>query len=118
MPKLDYAGTLSHLMGRLGERVVVKVASATNQGPPRVVELAGTLAAGWSSDEELALAEDVVQFRFEEHDAAFYLDGEFFRAARVDSTGEWLEVNMSTVGIEVTAPMSDDADADDPERDG
>ncbi len=102
MSHLDFAGTINHLMALLGEAVSVRVASATSSGPPLVVELAGTLAAGWSAEPGYADVDDVVRFGFEEHDAAFYLDREFFRGARTDETGRWLGVSLVTVGIEVT----------------
>lgn len=103
MSDLDYAQTLSYLMGRIGDRVVVKVASVTADGPPLVMEACGVLAAGWSPATGYADVDDVVRFGFDEHDTAFFVDREFFRRARTDATGEWLAVDLTTVGVEVTS---------------
>lgn len=88
----------------LGERVTVKVASATAAGPPLVMQAAGTLLAGWDHDEPgYGALGDVVRFGFEEHDATFYVDREFFRGAHTDASGSWLTVDLTTVGLEVTS---------------
>ena len=105
MAKLDFAETLSHLLARLGRAVDVKVASATADGPPLVVELSGTLASGWEPQPGYAAVADVVRFGFEEHSGAFYIDREFFRGARTDATAEWLVVDLTTVGIELMADV-------------
>lgn len=109
MERVDFAGALALLLGRLGREVVVSVGGAGPDSPPFVAEMRGTLCvvtADLSEDlPQLDLTEAPAFFGFEEHDSRFAIDFLTFRAGY--TRGEHLELQLGSVAIEVRCPLED-----------
>lgn len=103
MQKLDLAGALAHLMGRVGARVAVGVGATDEDGAPLVAELVGTLrVVGSAYGDELpdaTPAELPVVFGFEEHDSTFVIDVLAFRQAHA-APGH-LQMEFGAIVIEI-----------------
>ncbi len=107
MDRVDFAGVLAHLVGRVGQPVEVAIGARAEGAPPFVAELSGTLRSiddGFGADfPEVPPTDAPLVFGFEEHPSRFMLDPQTFEAGF--TRGEHLEMTFGLLAIEVRVPI-------------
>jgi nucleoside 2-deoxyribosyltransferase len=108
--ELDFAATLSYLMSRVGERVLVVVAGHEADVAAVAAQLAGTLvvAADDVRDAEEGTGGPVT-FSFAEHDATFSVDPATFRGARASANVLVVDLGSTTLAVATPAQREEES---------